>query len=161
MSSTDWKQKLKSLITGRAEPRNRQEVVDFLDETVAPALASVKDVTETYKRQVRLDHRPEMVSLTVFDDGTKVFHYAVRARSYRRPDFAFPHLAIDQDAEDAEDRRYHRAEVYLDSGAQGYDVFGFSRDGIIRDFLRQFDKHIRWRTPAKPRDKRHPAEDRA
>jgi len=158
MDTPNWKQKLKSLITGSEEPRNRQEVIDFLNDTVAPALSNVKDVTETYKREVRMDHRPEMVSLTVYDDGKKIFHYAIRARSYRRPDFAFPHLSIGR--EDDEDRRYHRAEVYLDSGGQGYDVFGFSEDGIIRDFLRQFDKHIRWRNPSKPRDKRHPAEDR-
>ncbi len=157
MSSKDWKTRLKSLITGRAEPRDRQEVIDYIQNSVVPALESVRDVIDTYDREARVEVQPEMVSLTVIDGGKKIFRYAVRARSYRQPDFAFPHLSVTE--EDNEERMYHRAEVFLDSGAQGYDVFDYSRDGLIRDFLRQFDKHLRWRKPDKPREKRHPAED--
>jgi choline/glycine/proline betaine transport protein len=63
------------------------------------------------------------------------FSYGVRPRSLVQPSF------IVSDDEESEERKYFRAEVYLNEGGQDYDIMGWSRDGVIGDILDQYERH--------------------
>ena len=45
---------------------------------------------------------------------------------------------------DTDSSKYYRAEVFLLSGGQNYDVYGFNKDQIIADAVTQYEKHIQF-----------------
>ena len=52
------------------------------------------------------------------------FVYNIRLRTFETPDYA------------PEDRNsYVRAEVFLQSGGQDYDVYGYNQEQIVADFI--------------------------
>lgn len=77
-------------------------------------------------------------------DGRLDFQYAVRARGYSVPSFAFPEFVRQRD----EETRFYRAEVVLKNGPQQEDLTGFSHDEVIHDLLRRYEKHMRLLHPA-------------
>lgn len=127
----------------RVASRTRQDVCEFLDQVVGPALRSVSEELEKHERTVDLQTNPDAVSLTVFYRGTEEFYYSVRARTYKRAVFAFPEWT----RREADDPAYHHAEVYLRSGSLRYDVMGYDQNQIIQHFMREYSDRLRWWEP--------------
>ena len=42
------------------------------------------------------------------------------------------------------EKGYARGEVYLREGGQHYDVYGYTKAQVIRDLLRQYERHRQW-----------------
>lgn len=146
-----WKKQLKSLYSAlepskKKEPPSRAKVEAYLHDVVAPALEEVRSEIESHGRTTTLDVENGEVLLAVQREGEEEFCYAVKARTYRKPTFAFPELPGDK-----EHNAYYRAEVYIDDDAQGYGIFGYPRERVIRNFLDEYEKTVRWRAPARKR----------
>ena len=67
------------------------------------------------------------------DNETVIFSYGVRLRSVGLPEYA---------SEKHDD--YYRAEVFLISGGQHYDIRGYTKEQIIADAVTHYEKHLHY-----------------
>lgn len=142
---SDWKLYLRRLFDSTPDvDRSRDDVVRYIQTTVVDALQEVQEELKDYGRRGRLDTSDDAAALTVFHEGTEEFHYAVEARTYRLPNFAFPAMNLDDD-----EARYHRAEVHLRGEANPYDLMGCTREEVIHDFLEEYGRQMRWEKPSR------------
>lgn len=128
-----WRKRLNSIISHPT----KDQVLRFLSTTVEPALVSVKD--EMIRRELLAEIEPleNGVRLKVIHgDGTPEFSYAVQRVSHPIPSFA---MTDTRDKKD-ERRRYSRAEVFLNLGSRGYDIYGYSADQVISDVITHYDQ---------------------
>jgi choline/glycine/proline betaine transport protein len=129
-----WQRRLMTIIS---HPR-REQVERFLETCVAPAFEEVAAEIRRRGWQAEIQANGREVAMTVFHGGEREFLYAVRARSYRAPTFAFPEFEKERGEQD----RYWRAEVHLLEGSQHYDLMGYTKEQVIADVLSQYEKHM-------------------
>ncbi|HBQ42609.1 MAG TPA: choline transporter, partial [Halieaceae bacterium] len=129
-----WRERLNALL---AQPGGA-EVSRFQREIVAPALKQFADALQERGVSASIDlvdDEASRVGLTVAVEGEPEFRYEIVCQR---------HVATATGAEEAEpktDTVFHRAEVHLYQGGQGYDVMGWSREQIIHDVLGHFERH--------------------
>lgn len=142
-----WKDQLNRVL-GRRRPErwSREQVREFLRETVAPALSDVADELARHGRRGEIEEEPDRVAVRVFDGDDEEFYYAVKVRTFRRATFAFPELTFEDEDRDS----YFRAMVYTDEGPQNYGILGYGRDQVIANFMHEYDKQLRWQRPTRP-----------
>ena len=84
------------------------------------------------------DYSDEMgiryIELRAAVDEESPFVYRVSPREVYAPMYAGRSMR-------AEDR-YHRVEVHLREGGQGYDIMGFTQSQLIDDVLDQYEQHL-------------------
>jgi len=129
----DWRRRLRNVMS---YPR-RAHVERFVQDIVAPACEEVAAELRRQGVQVAVTREQARAGLEVMH-GTEVdFLYEVRAKAYLQPAF------IMRDTEDdAEERKYLRAEVHLKEGGQNYDIMGWSKPEVISDILDQYERHM-------------------
>lgn len=127
-ANTTWKERLDALVT---HPEFNQ-VQKFLSETVRPGLDELKEEMIKKGLQVKLfEEKEQSISIVVINNGVEDFKYQVVLRSFEVPDYV-----------PEENQRFCRAEVFLRSGGQDYDVFGYTKDQIVADAVTQYEKHF-------------------
>jgi choline/glycine/proline betaine transport protein len=129
-----WQKHLRTIISHPSLER----VDAFLKDTVAPALREVAEEIAKTGLQSDIQVNGHEVSLTVFHGVEREFLYAVRARQYAAPSFAFPEFPRRQ----ADEPHYYRAEVHLLEGSQHYDIMGYTKEQVIGDLISQYEKHM-------------------
>lgn len=139
----DWKKELSALFgqdKSRPSPRTREDVVHFIENVVAPALAEVcREIERKHSLSTRLERDAERVTLIVLDANGGDFEFGVRLRTFKRPSFVFPEMRFKDD-----ETRYYRAEVHINGEPQGYGVYGYPKERVIQIFLHEFEKYLRW-----------------
>ncbi len=127
-ASTDWKERLDALITHPA----KDEAKKFLKDTAQPAFNDLRDELADKDLEVELKRKgDESISLVIKNVDVEDFVYNIRLRTFETPDYA------------PEDRNsYVRAEVFLQSGGQDYDVYGYNQEQIVADFITQYERHF-------------------
>lgn len=137
MVSGGWQKRLRSLVL---YPR-RDHVIRFIDEVVLPALQDIE--AELSKQGIQASIRRKNDDDIIFevDHGKNDnFMYRIKARHYLKPNFS----SIEESDIDPDYQKYFRAEVYLDNGAQGYDVMGYSRESLSNDIVDQYTNHLQF-----------------
>ncbi len=125
---TSWKDRLDALIT---HP-DRDESIGFLLKNVNPALQELKD--ELVKRGLTVDFESDdkvRSTLLVKKGDVEDFKYQVSLRPFEVPSY------VPEEA-----KKYYRAEVFLRSGGQDYDIFGYTKEQIVADAVTQYEKHF-------------------
>jgi len=125
-ASTSWKERIDSIITHPKE----KEVRVFMSEIVNPALVELSNEFVSAGVSAKIIEKEDRIELEVRKQGVEDFHYAIRVRRFALPEYALE-----------ENESYCRAEVFLLSGGQHYDIFGYSKDQIIADAITQYEKH--------------------
>lgn len=127
-ASTDWKERLDALITHPA----KDEVKRFLKDIAQPAFNNLRDELADKGLEVELKRKgDESISLVIKNGEAEDFVYSIRLRTFETPEYA------------PEDRNsYVRAEVFLQSGGQDYDVYGYNQEQIVADFITQYERHF-------------------
>lgn len=127
-SSSDWKERLDTLFSHPAQ----DEAKEFLETTVKPALSELKqELSERGVEVALMNEADTLIGLTIKNNNVENFEYSVKVRRFEVPDYV------------PEDRNtYARAEVFLLNGGQDYDVFGYTQEQIVADFITQYEKHI-------------------
>jgi len=143
-----WRERLRDLhrehgMRAHVATRTREDVRAFLQQVVRPALESVRDELARYQREAVVQSTPDEVSVTVLYHQREEFFYAVRARTYKRPVFAF----LDTARGAGDEPLYHHAEVYLREGSLRHDVMGYAREQIIDHFMQEYGDRLRWWQP--------------
>lgn len=144
-----WRDRLERMLRkqpseGKKRP-NKENVMQFLRDTVAPALESVAEELGRHGRDAEVTIGAETVSITVYEDDEEEFFYAVKARTFRKPMFAFPEMTFKQDDGDTD----HRAIVYTQEGAREYGIMGYDKERVIANFMHEYDRQLRWQKPTK------------
>ncbi|WP_300541790.1 BCCT family transporter [Maricaulis sp.] len=134
-----WRARLRMMFS---RPTGR-EVDAYIEKTVIPALNEVAEELKTYGYEVELDHAKGKASMRVHDEDKPEFIFRVERRLYDAPYFSTPDLEIEDDKEKTEEE-FARAEVILTDGSQHYCVYGFSKVQVIRELLRNFERHLQW-----------------
>lgn len=144
----DWRSALRDLVSQKkpAQPPQqeavedtRKEVADLIENVVLPAFQELKAELENLDRTVEIDRRQYQASLTVHYHGREEFSYAIRGHVYHKMSFAFPEIV------EGKTKRISKAEVVLRGGPRsGYEVHKFTKEGIIRDFLKEYKKWMGW-----------------
>ena len=127
-ANTTWKERLDSLVSHPEHPEART----FLKDTVFPALNELK--TELVSRGLKVEMNElnqNSICLIVKNGDVEDFKYQVNLRSFDVPEYA-----------SEENSQYYRAEVFLRSGGQDYDVYGYTQEQIIADAVTQYEKHF-------------------
>tara|TARA_Y100000780_G_scaffold232581_2_gene267391 strand:- start:931 stop:2907 length:1977 start_codon:yes stop_codon:yes gene_type:complete len=127
-TSAAWKDRLKFLV----EYPEFDEVNQYLKEVVRPGLAELKDEMAERGLDVKLIEESNIsVSLVVKKGDFEDFEYKVQLRPFSVPGY------VEKDYEN-----YYRAEVFLTSGGQDYDVYGYNQEQIVADAVTQYEKHF-------------------
>ncbi|WP_026068511.1 choline BCCT transporter BetT [Halomonas smyrnensis] len=130
-----WQERLGVLVSSPG----RQQVVDFLDATVEPAMREVAKEFEKQALDVRITREEDRCTMRVGHGDEADFFYGVRARAYAAPSFTYSGLGARSNAEDG---GHYRAEVFLREGGQKYSIVGYLESQVIGDILDQYEKHL-------------------
>ncbi len=131
-----WRQRLANL---RSYPSKRQ-VAEFVTSTVQPALS---DVSREFEKQgyastmavnELAEHGIPSSSIEVDMGDHRPFRYEVAAVETNVPMVG---ARVGQNPE-----RYFRLEVFTQTGSEGYDLMGVTRQQIIDDVLDRFESHL-------------------
>ncbi|MFH7321228.1 BCCT family transporter [Desulfurivibrio sp. D14AmB] len=135
-AALNWRQRLRVLVH---HPK-KGEVLDFLENTVKPALEEVAAELRQQGLTARVEEGEDgRVWLEVARPGDEVdFFYSVRPRPYEPPALVMRDTRSDR----VEALKYYRAEVHLREGGQDYDIMSWGRDYVISDVLEQYERHI-------------------
>ena len=134
-TSGTWQNRLARLI----DFPEASETKRYVNEDVIIAMKSVEKEIEKYGWNVEIsnDNEKGVSILSVEHDGDFDFIYEVRFRRYDMPTYAFP-TAINPNKGQ---KKYARAEVYLQDGNKAYNIYGYEMDVIANDIIDQFEKH--------------------
>jgi len=133
-SDIHWRTRLNAILSHPTKAR----VDKFIEERVVPALEDVAKEIEGHDSAAQASLRKDSAELVVAHQDEPNFHFAVRPNGYLKPAFAFPEF----DPDDERRERFYRAEVYLADGGQKYCIFGYTKEQIINEVLKQYNKHI-------------------
>ena len=141
---SDWKKDLRELLQAteggsRVRPEGPRRVRGFISDVVVPAFEELAEELQEYERDVEIEYGDRHASIRILKEGREEFHYEVKIRAYRKARFAFPVAPL----RDAEGETY-RAEIHLRDGPLHQDVTDASRDDLIRYFLYDYTRHLRW-----------------
>jgi choline/glycine/proline betaine transport protein len=116
-----WRQRLANL---RSYP-SKKSAGQFLERTVEPALT---DVRAEFARQ---GYVTTLVSSVDEETGLDRHTLTVSMDEYRA--FEYTVAAVDV---------YYRLEVFTQTGSEGYDLMGLSKQQIIDDVLDRYEAHL-------------------
>mgnify|MGYP006268795787 FL=1 len=133
-AAVPWRVRLKLMF---AEPKPG-EVARWIEETAEKAFAEVAEEMERQKLPARVEREQDRAWLVVDHGDQPEFIYGVEVKGYEDP--GLPGSDAEADAEAG----YARAEVFLREGGQHYDIFGYTKNQVIRDMLRQYERHRQW-----------------
>ncbi|MDN5073908.1 BCCT family transporter [Aliarcobacter butzleri] len=131
----NWSSRLNRII----EFPKVKEAKKFINEDIIEAMNTVKNELEKHSWivQVSNDKKKAISKLRVEHSNDFDFIYEVRARNYDIPDYAYP----ENENPTNDQKKYARAEVFLQDGNKTYDIYGYDVDAIITDIIDQFEKH--------------------
>ena len=129
-----WKTRLSAILSHPTKAR----VDKFIRDKVVPALKDVASEIQDHDSAAHASLKKDGAELVVTHEDEPDFHFAVRPNGYLKPAFAFPEF----DPDDERRERFYRAEVYLADGGQKYCIFGYTKEQIINEVLKQYNKHI-------------------
>ena len=130
-----WQNRLNRII----EFPKPDETRKFIDKEIIEAMNIVKEELEKYAWVVEVtnNERKSISTLRVEHSGDFDFIYEVRLRNYDTPPYAYPENINPQ----KEQKKYGRAEVFLQDGNKAYDIYGYDIEVIVNDIIDQFEKH--------------------
>lgn len=132
-----WRQRLGQL---RAYPSNKS-VAQFVDKVIHPALVDVVEEFRElgYDAELTTTPNPETNiaehTLVVHIQGHRGFHYQVAAVEAPVPMFGARSMSREIDV-------YFRLEVFTQTGTEGYDLMGLSKQQVINDVLDRYEAHL-------------------
>lgn len=107
----------------------------YFQQVVRPALTELKDEMIIRGLDVELSEKADQsIALVVKNAEVENFRYQIVVREFEVPEYG----------RDERHDSYFRAEVFLLSGGQNYDVFGYEKEQILADAITQYEKHYHY-----------------
>lgn len=140
---SNWRKKLKDLVEhapgSRAEQERaqrrveerREEIKQFIQDTVLPAFNDIKTELEQYGREVEVSPGKYKARLVVYRNDAEEFSYVIRGDASHHMSFAWPVIRPGDD-----ENEVTRAEIQRPGGLKrAFQLTEFTHEGIIEDFL--------------------------
>lgn len=142
----NWREELSKLYTVVEKEENNlptteahEKIKAFFDEKVLPAFRELKKEIEKHGRTARIEHLPFQADFIVMKDGEEEYVYTVKGHAYQRAQFALPEM------DKKSQPRNLRAEISRAGGKPSdYEIRDCSKDGLIRDFIKEYAKWMGW-----------------
>ncbi|WP_427019280.1 choline BCCT transporter BetT (plasmid) [Pseudarthrobacter sp. P1] len=131
-----WRQRL----TGIRSYPSKMEIAQFMEHTVEPALAELVEEFTKQGHQATLD--------IVRHESTGISSYALVVPIPDHRDFLYQIEAVEAPVPTFGGRTFHetdvyyRAEVFDQTGSEGYDLMGVTRQQVIDDALGRYEGHL-------------------
>jgi len=147
---SNWKEKLKGMV--ESAPRSgadvkaaqrkvddrREEIMQFIQDTVLPAFNDIKQELEQYGREVEVTPGKYKARLVVYLNEAEEFSYVIRGDASHHMSFAWPVIRPGD-----EDNEVARAEIQRPGGLKrAFKLAEFTREGIIEDFLEGYKNWV-------------------
>lgn len=137
----DWKEHLRRLFS-QDDPvsASPDSVAGFVRENAHPAFDTLQDELAPFVHSVDVYQSDDEAGIVLQADAdADPFRYAVKVRTLKVPNFAFPEINVSDD-----EARRHRAEVHVNGEVERKNVAGWSEDALIRDVLTTYEEHVAW-----------------
>lgn len=147
---SNWREKLKNLVetapaagADQEEARQRieerrEEITQFIEDTVLPAFNELKAELEQYKRNVEITPGKYKARLVIYHDDAEEFSYVIRGDASHHMSFAWPVIRPG-----INENEVTRAEIQRPGGLKrAFRLAEFTHDGIIEDFLEGYKNWI-------------------
>ena len=122
-----------------------------MDKVIHPALLEVveefkelgydAELTSASNAQTNIDEHTLMVHM----EDHRNFHYQVAAVEAPAPMFGARSMSRETDV-------YFRLEVFTQTGTEGYDLMGLSKQQVINDVLDRYEAHLSFLAYSSERD---------
>ncbi|MBH9536143.1 BCCT family transporter [Novosphingopyxis sp. YJ-S2-01] len=129
-SPVSWQSRLSAITRHHDKP----EVSAFLRDTAKPALQAIAGQFDGSGLSPEISEDEDVIDLKIEHGERGTFRYAIRARGFRAPSFAWAETRKTKDGE----RTHYRAMAHSSEGDQPHDVTGFSSDQLINDLLNRY-----------------------
>lgn len=134
----------------RSCPSNKA-VAQYVAKTIHPALEAVVGEFNELGYEAELTITPN--AMTGIDEHTLLvhmhdhrnFHYQVAAMEAPVPAFGARTVSREVDV-------YYRLEVFTQTGTEGYDLMGLSKQQVINDVLDRYEAHLSFLQYSSERD---------
>ncbi|MFI8411085.1 choline BCCT transporter BetT [Paeniglutamicibacter gangotriensis] len=142
-----WRQRMAQL---RSYPSNKA-VAQFVERTIHPALEAVVGEFNELGYEAELTITPNATTgidehtLLVHMHDHRNFHYQVAAMEAPVPAFGARTVSREVDV-------YYRLEVFTQTGTEGYDLMGLSKQQVINDVLDRYEAHLSFLQYSSERD---------
>lgn len=136
-SGDGWKEQLERILTFR----QRKGVSTFLEKKVRPAFEELASEFEKQEISAHLSYTksPKLrISISIPYDNMKDFVYGVKAL----PQDVSELLINEDNAPNVEDDTVYTPCTFFTDGRRGYDIQYFSKNEIINDVLKQYERYI-------------------
>lgn len=115
-------------------PHTKQEVEQYIQQTVSPALHAMAQELKQRQLQVTVENIEHGMVLRVDHRNEINFIYQVTVRETLPPSFMreqYPDI-----------QEYYQAEVALREGGQNYDLMNWTENDILQDIIDQYERHL-------------------
>ncbi|HDY84690.1 hypothetical protein LCGC14_1603630 [marine sediment metagenome] len=126
-----WRKRLNNLFKFPEQPK----INNFIEEIVIPAMEDVKKELAIHGWKANITTEENGVIFQLERDDVVDFYYQVLATE---------HVVPDVHNESSKETIHWQADVYSRSGALGYDLYGCSREEVIRDLIDQLEQYFRF-----------------
>lgn len=137
MTASQWRNRL----SGIMDFPDRELVTSFIRDKVMDAMKEVEaEMRERgWEAAAVYDEAHVRSHLRVHRKDHVDFDYDIRLIERPMPGFLLEELRRDPEEKP---ETFCRAEVFLRRGGRSYDVFGYTKDDLIKDILDQFEKYL-------------------
>jgi choline/glycine/proline betaine transport protein len=126
-----WRKRLDNLFKFPEQPK----VKNFIQDIVIPSMRDVQKELVVHGWKAEITTEENSVTFQLERDSILDFYYQVLATE---------HVVPDVHNESSKETIHWQADVYSRSGALGYDLYGCSREEVIRDLIDQLEQYFKF-----------------
>ncbi|MGL5729993.1 MAG: BCCT family transporter [Bacteroidales bacterium] len=133
-----WKERLRRILI---YPQ-KKDIKSFIQETVQPAFAELQEefANQGIEATISLPQTPNpKIALRIDHDVMKSFEYGVRAKKNELSE----NFISESNAPQIDSGHFFVPFTYFPDGREGYDVQYFTKDEIISDVLKQYERFLK------------------
>ncbi|WP_413533194.1 BCCT family transporter [Empedobacter brevis] len=135
-SGAAWKQRLKQIISFN----DKNSVNDYIETTVEEAFSDLQKefVRNGIEAKVNYHKNPQRIEIEIPYDVVNNFVYGVKNQTKTVSDY----LLNEDNLPDVDDNRTYYPKSYFGDDREGYDVQLFTKNELISDVLKHYDRFI-------------------
>ncbi|ABR73923.1 transporter [Actinobacillus succinogenes] len=136
-TSGDWKVRLEKIVN----PTNRKDIRRFLIKTARPAFKELVEEFETHDLTARMnfiDGKNPKIEFEVVKENLRNFLYGIECQSRELSDL----VVEDGNVPNMDENKIYEPITYFFDGRQGYDVQYMTKDELIADVLKQYERFM-------------------
>ncbi len=126
-----WRKRLDNLFKFPEHPK----IKNFIEEIVIPSMGDVQKELVIHGWDADITMKENGVTFQLKRDELVDFYYQVLATE---------HVVPDVHNDSSKETIHWQADVYSRSGALGYDLYGCSREEVIRDLIDQLEQYFKF-----------------